>query len=382
MRQQMARSRHRQDGVRDLAEVLEKAESSRVLNLSQIAAAAGDDIDHDELPFFENRVLNRSIIMKAAAPTDDVVRFTKIASRVTKVIFPLDRNDLSLGGLYGLVGQKNFTDLMSRHLTGSQRLSERDERVLDMIDELPTLDPFLLYALLKSHRLEVARVYFQLSEADQNSIQKDMAVAFSPLVSLCFPNSGFEEERARVFIDKILNFEDSPEIEALRAAFRLEPDAFAMAMFAWRGIIYYKWKSQTLRAGLNRIIDKFARIRLVEQGGASNLRALEASRTKIVDMAKTAAASVQETIDRYDAVFLDFVRRREVDQFREFLMGASSLFLNCGQSVAVIEHTINFFESRADTGRGAAVATQEFAEMLIELQDELGLDFQVRRMIW
>jgi hypothetical protein len=254
--------------------------------------------------------------------------------------------------------------------------------VLDMIDELPTLDPFLLYALLKSHRIEVARVYFQLSEADQHSIQKDMAVAFSPLVSLCFPNSGFEEERARVFIDKILNFEDSPEIEALRASFRLNHEAFAMAMFAWRGIIYYKWKSQSLRGALNRIIDKFARIRLVDQGGSPSVRALEASRTKIVDMATEAAASVQQTIDRYDNVFLDFVRRREVDQFREFLMGASSLFLSCGQSVAIIEHTINFFDSRTDTGRGAAVAAQEFAEMLAELQTELGFDFQVKRMVW
>jgi len=369
-----------QEGVTDLGRALAGAESSRLLNLSQIHMRWNQHEDYAERPLFENRILNRTIIMKYTPRPGELFEYAERRIKATKVLFPLDRNDLSLGSFSGLVGQKDFSRIMSRHLDGSDRLSDRDERVLGLIDQLPTLDPFLLYALLKSNGLDVSHVYFQLSDADRHAIQQEMAQAFTPLVVLCFPDGRYETE---TFIDKILNFEESAEIDSLRAAFKLSPELFAIAMFAWRGIIYYQWKTASLQAALDVATEKLEVMKLLESGSAPGQGRAERSRAKILKMAATASARVQEINARYDTAFADFVDQRQADHFRQFLISAPSLFLICGQSMAIIEHIINFIETRpAPNPRQPGAQAQSLTEMLGELERELGVDFRVKLMTW
>ena len=376
------RSQRSQEGVADLAWSLARAESSRLLDLSQIHKRWSQFQDHAERPLFENRILNRAIILKYTPRPGELFEYAERRVKSTKILFPLDRDDLSLGSFSGLVGQKDFSRMMSRHLDGSDRLSERDERVMGLIDQLPTLDPFLLHAMLKSNGVEVCQVYFQLSEADRAAIQREMAQAFTPLMLLCFPDGRFESEGAGSFIDKILNFEESPEIDSLRAAFKLNPDLFSVAMFAWRGIIYYKWKDDRVRSALRAATTRLSAMTIPDLDQPGGERAAR-SRAKILKMAATAAARVQEINVRYDAAFADFVEQRQADRFRQFLISAPSLFLICGQSMAIIEHIINFIAVRpAPNPREPGSAAQTMAEMLAELERELGVDFRVNLTTW
>jgi hypothetical protein len=372
-----------QEGVSDLGRTLRQAESSRVLNLSQIEQLWGQREDYFAQPLFENKMLNRAIIMKYAPRPGELFEYTERRIKSTKILFPLDRNDLSLGSLSGVVGQKDFTRVMSRHLNGADRLSERDEKVLNLIDQLPTLDPFLLYALLRSNGLEVSQIYFQLSAADREAIQREMAIAFTPLVLLCCSNGQLEAEAVKTFVDKILNFEESAEIESLRDAFRLSEELFAVAMFAWRGIIYYKWRSASLHAPLAASVHKIRELTFVETGSPSGAGRAERSRTKILQTATTAAARVQEINARYDAAFSDFVEQRQADRFRQFLISAPSLFLIGGQSMAIIEHIVNFIDTgRTSNRREPGASAPSLAESFHELERELGMDFGVRLMTW
>ena len=264
-----------QEGVADLTRTLAEAESSRLLNLSQIHQRWGQDEAHAERPLFENKVLNRSIIMKYTPRPGELFEYAERKIKSTKILLPLDRHDLSLGSFAGVIGQKDFSRIMSRHLDGSDRLSDRDEKVLSLIDQLPTLDPFLLYALLKSNGLDVCQAYFQLSDADRAAIQQEMAQAFTPLVLLCFPEGGDRNDGVKSFIDKILNFEESAEIDSLRTAFKLTPELFSVAMFAWRGIIYYKWKTASLNTALTVATAKLSALKISESDNADGEGAAE-----------------------------------------------------------------------------------------------------------
>src|ERR1700761_7118233 len=86
-----ARSRSRQAGVRDLHEMLQNAESSRVLNLSRIFEEGRGYEDYADYPLFENRGLNRAIIIKQTVSPNDNFHFRKGKPRATKILFPLDR---------------------------------------------------------------------------------------------------------------------------------------------------------------------------------------------------------------------------------------------------------------------------------------------------
>ncbi|HEX4181693.1 MAG TPA: hypothetical protein VHY34_00345 [Caulobacteraceae bacterium] len=376
-----------QDGVVDLGQALSTAETSRLLNLTQIHLRWGHFPEHAERPLFQNKVLNRSIIMKYTPRPGELFEYAERRIKSTKILLPLDRHDLSLGSFAGVIGQKDFSRIMSRHLDGSGRLSERDERVIALIDQLPTLDPFLLYALLKSSGIDVSPVYFQLSDADRTAIQLEMAQGFAPLVRLCFPDGRYGVESAANLIDKLLNFEESDELESLRAAFRLGPDMFSAALFAWRGLIYYHWKAAHLGAALETALEQVSSLKipkLLRTGeGTGGAARGERSRAKILKMAATAEARVRGINDRYDAAFADFVGDSQADRFRQFLINAPSLFLICGQSMAIVEHIVNFVENRPPVSpRGGGAADLSLSDLFGELERELGADFRVRLMTW
>jgi hypothetical protein len=368
-----------QDGVADLGWTLTTAESSRLLNLSMIQMRWGEWEDHAARPLFEHRILNRAIIMKCTPRPGELFEYAERRIKSTKVMFPLDRHDLSLGSFSGLVGQKDFSRIMARHLGGPDHLSERDEWVLALMDQLPTLDPFLLYARLKSSGLDVSQLYFQLTEADRAAIQAEMAHAFAPLVRLCLPGGGFGDEATGRFIDKILNFEESDEIDSLRAAFKLSSDMFGSALFAWRGLIYYKWKSASLDDALAAAMAKMGAMKLAEPAGAG--ARMERSRAKILKMATAAAARVGQINARYDAAFADFVDNGQADHFRQFLINAPSLFLICGQSMAIVEHIVTFAET-CPTARARGGEAPDLVALFRDLERELGVDFRIKLQTW
>lgn len=367
--------------MRDLGELLRHAESSRVLNLYKVHADWQDRQEYKALPFFENKVLNRAIVMKYAVQPSDTYSYRKPKRRATKLIFPLDRNDLSIGGLFAFVGQKNLLPLLARHFSG-RPLSERDQRVLQMLDHLPTFDPFLLYSLLKTNGIAVSEIYFQLSEQDCQAIQREMAGEFAPLIALCCPEADGDSGQVKQFIDKIINFNAGEALDTLRQSFGLTREDFAMAMFAWRGIIYYKWRSASLRTKLDDILCHMSSIRVTDHGGPLKVQMLELSRGKVLKMARIAGERVFSTIERYDTVYDQFVQDGEVEKFRVFLKTAPGLFVTCGQSVAILEHIMNFFETRTQRIRDGILTSFDFARLLAELELELGIDFQAKLRVW
>jgi hypothetical protein len=146
-------------------------------------------------------------------------------------------------------------------------------------------------------------------------------------------------------------------------------------------LIYYKWRSRILKAKLDELTGNITRIRPTESTQMGG-RMLELSRTKILRMATGAGDKLARTIARYDAVFADFVQGQQVDKFRAFLKLAPAMFASCGQSIAILEHIINFFDRKAKVLKPGAVSSYDFARVLSDLEVELGLDFQVKLRIW
>ena len=105
-----------QEGVVDLGQVLSTTETSRLLNLSQIHLRWGQAQEYAERPLFQNKVLNRSIIMKYTPRPGELFEYAERKIKSTKILLPLDRHDLSLGSFAGVIGQKDFSRIMSRHL--------------------------------------------------------------------------------------------------------------------------------------------------------------------------------------------------------------------------------------------------------------------------
>jgi hypothetical protein len=96
-------------------------------------------------------------------------------------------------------------------------------------------------------------------------------------------------------------------------------------------------------------------------------------------MASAAASRVRQINGRYDAAFADFVENGHADSFRRFLVNAPSLFLVCGQSMAMVEHIVSFAETcPTGAGRSSGAETLDLGALFGELERELGVAFRVR----
>ncbi|MEI9890430.1 MAG: hypothetical protein WDN45_07320 [Caulobacteraceae bacterium] len=75
------------------------ASTARVLNLLATHRKFPDDPELRDNPFFRNRVLNRSIILKHRLRPHEYQSFAAPKPTVTKVLIPIDGTDLRSGAI-------------------------------------------------------------------------------------------------------------------------------------------------------------------------------------------------------------------------------------------------------------------------------------------
>ena len=136
-------------GVRSLAALTNTASTSRVLNLHLVTVEFADDMARVSAPFFYDAVLNRAIIIKHRLRSDETYLLSDGTAVATKIMFPLDRSDLKAGGRSILVNQMGWRATLCDVLGATEAELEKDFEILEMLNELPSLDPFLVREQLR-----------------------------------------------------------------------------------------------------------------------------------------------------------------------------------------------------------------------------------------
>lgn len=170
--------------VRRLTALEQSASSARVLNLSAIHRKNPADPALIEAPFFSHRLLDRSIILKHRLRPHEYSMFATPKPTATKLLIPIDNEDLRAGAHYAFVGQRDFDEVVQSMFGKDFRPGSRDRIVLDLIDSLPSLDPFLLREQLRRHDIEPARVYFGITDADIQRMFEFVRGEIASLVAL------------------------------------------------------------------------------------------------------------------------------------------------------------------------------------------------------
>lgn len=168
--------------IRNLANLQAFGSTSRVLNLLAVWRRHGRTDEWRDKPLFQTPALNRGLIIKHRLRRDEVDLFHVYRQSATKVILPIDLDDLRLGGRFIFVGQRNFDRALREHFGVS--VDERDLETLRLIDQLPSLDPFLLREQIKRAGLDVARCYFELTEGDMKRMFSFVESQIAPLVAM------------------------------------------------------------------------------------------------------------------------------------------------------------------------------------------------------
>jgi hypothetical protein len=139
--------------VRSLEHLQNSGSTARVLNLREITMRLSGDPDFLARPLFKHPDLNRAIIVKHRLRSNETEDFVLPRSTATKILLPIDIKDLKMGARYLFVGQRGFDDLLSEAFGIQISFDSNDYRTLRLIDETPSLDPFLLREQLRRNGL-------------------------------------------------------------------------------------------------------------------------------------------------------------------------------------------------------------------------------------
>ena len=345
--------------------------TGRVLNLLAVAKAHADDPEYQARPFFKNAQLNRCLVLKHRLRRNELDAFPTYRTTATKIIIPIDSSDLKLGGRFVFVDQIGYENVLSVAFGDGFGRDSLDRRVLELLDELPSLDPFLLREQLKRIGVQPAACYFNISAGDLQRMFVYVEEQIQGLVKLCFGTGTPSATGAARLVRKILSTQVDTETEPLRLTLQLAPEEYQEGVFCWKGFLYYKWTLSTLMTEVGSVL---AEIETVHPRVRATDTALyiEKMRAAVRRGLVSSCDTMQSVLKIYDTAYSSLVGG-DPKTFRDFLLNAPRLFNQLGEHLGAIQHIVSFWRFRFPKGTPRHITVEELEEIFLDFERSLSL---------
>ena len=368
--------------VRNLMALQDSASTSRVLNLVSTWHRNRSDSEYQSKPLFNNNILNRSIIIKHKLRADELDLFSDKRATGTKILVPIDANDLKLGGHYLFINQKNFDQIVKSTLGESFFSDNRDRTVLDLLDVTPSLDPFLIREQLKRFGIFPAECYFEISKADIDRMHAFVTHEISMLVSKSFGENENSLLKANRLVTKILSNGVDEDLDPLRINLQMQPSEFSEGLFCWRGFLYYKWCHVSAIPKINSTMKemiKYSPVGPVDNETRNEIRKIRVSLAKGLI---ATIASIDVILSRYDEAYNGLTKDNNPQLFRQFLLTAPFLFKELGECLGVVSHIISYWGYRFPVEKQSAISAAELLRMFTDFNDSLTFHGKSAGVAW
>ena len=326
------------------------AGSTRVLNCLLI----GDRISQSSSPqglLFQHRFLNKAILVKDREQTQKDNKTSSGRShggrnRIgLKMYFPFEPKDIYSGGQSIFFDPEHFQKTLIDTFGNIEGMKPddyaRDQKILTALQDIPTLDPFLVRDKLTSEGLQVDSRYLMIAPEEWKQIQHYIRNKIRPMVALALPDGLTNaDEHVNAMIDAFWTAHDLKTLEPLITAFRLPVSYTKEIIYAWKGVAYFEYHYNHIQ---NQVIEfarwlggnLFANIKLgkVEQDELTLLR--DHIRQKTKDHLTTCTRILADYNDSYDKLFK---RQESPTPFIAFLATAPQNFWVLGESIMRMMH--------------------------------------------
>jgi hypothetical protein len=356
--------------IRSLANLRGSASTARVLNLTRVHREHGRTEAWAAEPLFRNPVLNKAMILKHRLRRDEVDRFRLRRYVATKIILPIDAEDLRVGGRYLFIGENGFESSMAQAF--GIGADHPDLQTLKVMDGLPGLDPFLLREQLKRNGVTPAACYFNLSEADLSAMMAFVGEEIAPLVDLSMgPDLDLTADNpVAKLTDKILSNSAGADLSALGLTLRLAPEEYQEGIFCWKGFLYYKWVLRGVIGDVGGVMEAVRTVKPLGRPSSQQHATLNRSRETVRRRILATCESTAGMLRVYDDAFRGLTQEGRPTGFRDFLLDAPRLFAKLGEQLGSVQHIVSFWNYRMAHGKPAPAA-EELIDLLADFEVSL-----------
>jgi hypothetical protein len=357
--------------VRSLEHLENSASTARVFNLRTIAKLKSNDPEYSAKPVFRNASLNTSIIVKHRLRGNEGEQFSLPRRNATKILIPIQQNDLKLGARYVFVGQKGFEQLLFQTCGVDPDPECPDHKTLRVFDETPSLDPFLVREQLRRNGLEPARCYFEISQADTQRMFAFAQREIEPLVRMSVGDADVGGQQSAKLTKKILANSADAELEPLRLTLQLEKQQYQEGIFCWKAFLYYKWQLADLLPQVSTVLRQVENVQSRGPRTKEDKEYLLGARENIRRALTGSCKLVKDTLAVYDEAYHSLTANADPREFRDFLLKAPALFTDLGERLGAIEHIISFWRFRFRAEQASSITTEELIDLFMDFESSL-----------
>ncbi len=360
-----------------LSEELE-AGSARVFNvLARSQEIAKEDGERTNL-LFATPALNRVVFLKETATENT---FDGQAGRsLTKLYAPYNEAVPHEGGASIFVEDAVLERVLASDFGFDRKRdpdgASRDAQVLEMIRDLPTLDPFLVKDKAEMEELPIDPRYLALDPDEEKRIQNHILKRFQSMVDFAFGDEADSErgkQRLKRLVRKLWEGQDMDELAPIIKALELPPDQAAGIFYAWKGILYYDYRTRQLQEGVDGLLH-YLRKKIAPRDTPTRPQreALKESRDEALKGLARTWASVNQTLNKYNSAYDTLFRdRKSPKPFIQFMQNAEDYFWDLGKALARADHAVDFWKlnmARADEDGLRVEDLQAMLNAMVQIQ--------------
>lgn len=360
-------------GVRSLCHLDKGASTARVLNLLFTWRRYKDTPEYTQKPFFQNSRLNRTMILKHRLRRDEVEQFETPCVVATKVVFPVDSNDLRFGGRSVFIGERNFAEKITELVGEYDAFEALDLPLLKLLDSPPSFDPSLLREELARGGYKPAACYLTLSEADLKRIFAFVQTEIEPLTRMSLGGQAGLASQTTKLAAKILSHDLDNDMQPLRRVLNLSESEFAEGVFCWKGFLYYKWVYSNVEGGLKNLIATIMQIKPAGKLDSDAHATIERVRGLLADRIISSKRSIAELLSLYDDAYAELTQKGNPIRFREFLLSAPQHFAELGERLGALQHVMSFCTFRFPQKFRAPIPPEELMDIFNDFESALYL---------
>ncbi len=317
---------------------------SRSAELSRLIANSAEEAEPGFL--FHSRELNNVILVKEARPSRKSSRYHFDHSIGTKLYFPYNCARIYDGGKSAFIDDPQIRRMLKHHagldFDEKSEDADRDLSLIRLLEELPSLDPFLVKDKLDIEGIHAHEIYFQISDTEWKAIQAHVSEKLKPIIAFAFPDSeDLQKGRTLFLMKKLWNTKDIDTLMPIMDAFDLPREEASKIFSAWKGIMYYDFEYNRCLPSWRQNIEWMGQDAVPTDFVDPERRALLRELTDSVrGQYKEFWHELRDIFSSYeDAYEKLFVLRQEPGPFVEFMRTAVKTYWILGSRMSAINHS-------------------------------------------
>lgn len=290
----------------------------------------------------------------------------------TGIYIPYDVHRPREGGSAIYLRQKNCDVLLQDYLgiraeSGNERLRRDLDRLL-LLDNVPSLDPFLVRDYLDSQQVAYDPSYLQLNEKEVALIRQMISTKIAEIIDKAFA-AGKRPAADRDRVVTALWNPALPEARDFIAAFGIGEADAPVVFAAWKGITFYQVQLRGIAPRVAEMLRWFGSRDAIPFDASMNrsfMDQLVMFRDRIITRLKAQVDETRTIMHEYDGAHAAFLGGKP-KQLIHFLKGARRTYWVLASCLSALNSSASIFFSDVKPSRGNRLSFEESAQMFQKL---------------